>query len=74
MSKLTIKSGCVEAVFKRGRGRTKGTERSQPINTEQPASTSETSLPDAELDTPPQVAQFKDDGTFSGRRPNGGKQ
>ena len=57
MSKLTIKSGCVEAIFKRGRERTKGTERNQPLKTEQPMPASKTVLRDAELDTPQQVNQ-----------------
>lgn len=52
MSKLTIKSGCVEAVFKRGRERKKGTERPQPLTSEQPAPASETPMLDAEPDTP----------------------
>lgn len=34
MSKLTIKSGCVEAVFKRGRERRKNNEGEQPVTTE----------------------------------------
>ncbi len=74
MSKLTIKSGCVEAVFKRGRVRTKSAERAQSLNTEQPTPTSEKQLRDAEFDTPQQMTQFQDDGTSSGRRLNGGKQ
>lgn len=52
MSKLTIKSGCVEAVFKRGREHTKGTERTQPIKAGQTTPTSETPLQNAERDTP----------------------
>ena len=74
MSKLTIKSGCVEAVFKRGRVRTKGAERNQPLNTELPTPTSETPLRDAELDTPQQMTKIQDDGASSGRRLNGGKR
>lgn len=67
MGKLTIKSGCVEAVFKRGRERTKGSERTQPLKTEQPAPTSETPLRDAAFDTPQQMIQFLDGGTSSGQ-------
>lgn len=51
MSKLTIKSGCVEAVFKRGRERTKkGTERPTPV------------LRDAELETSQPINQSLDGG------------
>lgn len=74
MSKLTIKSGSVEAVFKRGRERTKGAERTQPLNTEQPTPTSEMPLRDAEFDTSQQMTQCQNDSTSSGRRLNGGKQ
>lgn len=74
MSKLTIKSGCVEAAFKRGRLRTKSTERAQPLDTEQPTPTSEIPLRDAGFDTPQQMTQSQDDGKSSGRRPNGGKR
>lgn len=63
MSKLTIKSGCVEAVFMRGRARTKGIERTQPPTSEQPAPASEAPLRDAEGDTPQQMAQPLDDRT-----------
>lgn len=66
MSKLTIKSGCVEAVFKRGRERIKGTERSQSLNTELPTPTSEIPLRDSEFDTHQQMTQFQDDGASSG--------
>lgn len=74
MSKLTIKSGCVEAVFKRGRVRTKSTERAQPLDIEHPTPTSEKPLRDAEFDTPQEMTQSQDDGTSSGRRLNGGKR
>lgn len=74
MSKLTIKSGCVEAVFKRGRVRTKSTERAPQLNTEQPTPTSEKRLGDAEFGTRQQMTQSQDDGTSSGRRLNGGKK
>lgn len=57
MSRLTIKSGCVEAVFKRGRERTKGAERNQPLKTERPTPSSETPLRDAEFDTHQQMPQ-----------------
>jgi len=67
MSKLTIKSGCVEAVFKRGRQRTKGTERTQPLKNEQPTLTSETPLQDAERDSAQPMAQFLDGGTSLGK-------
>jgi hypothetical protein len=63
MSKLTIKSGCVEAVFKRGRERTKSTERTLPLKSERPMPTSETPLRDAEHDIPQQMAQTLDDRT-----------
>jgi len=61
MSKLTIKSGCVEAVFKRGRERTKGSEQTQPIKTAQPKPTSETPLQVAERDSPQEMTQSPDD-------------
>lgn len=67
MNKLTIKSGCVEAVFKRGRERTKGTERIQPLKTEQPTPASEMPLGDAELGTPQQMTQSLDDASSSGK-------
>jgi len=57
MSRLAIKSGCVEAVFKRGRKRTKGAERNQPLKTERPTPASETPLREAEFDTPQQLTQ-----------------
>lgn len=63
MSKLTIKSGCVEAVFKRGRERTKGTERHLALKGELPAPASETPLRDAERETPQLMAQSLGDGT-----------
>lgn len=61
MSKLTIKSGCVEAVFKRGREHTEGTERTQSIKTAQPTPMSETPLQNAEPDTPQELAESPDD-------------
>lgn len=67
MSKLTIKSGCVEAVFKRGRKSTKGTGRIQPLQTEQTAPTSETPLRVAEFDTPQQMLQTQDNGSSIGK-------
>jgi len=65
LSKLTIKSGCVEAVFKRGRARTKGTENTLPLKTEQPAPTAEIPLRDAEPNISQQEIQSRDDGTSS---------
>ena len=49
MSKLTIKSGCVEAVFKRGRERRKTTESEQPVTAKRPPAT-----PTAEPESPPE--------------------
>jgi len=66
MSKLTIKSGCVEAVFKRGRERIKGAERTLSLKTEQSTPTSEIPLRDAEFDTHQHMTQFQDDGASSG--------
>lgn len=63
MGKLTIKSGCVEAVFKRGRERTKSTERTHPLKSEQPMPESETPLQDAQRNIPQQIAQSLDEGT-----------
>lgn len=67
MSKLTIKSGCVEAVFKRGRARAKDIERTQPPTSEQPAPAAEAALRDAECDIPQQMAQSLDDDKSSGK-------
>lgn len=52
MSKLTIKSGCVEAQFKRGRERTKSLEREKANLTELPVAAGASVRPtiDAELE------------------------
>ncbi len=52
MTKLTIKSGCVEAQFKRGRERTKSLEREKANFTELPLAAGASVQPtvDAELE------------------------
>jgi hypothetical protein len=67
VTKLTIKSGCVEAVFKRSRIPSKGTERIQLPKNEQPTLTSETPLQDAERAPTQQMIQSLDDGTSLGK-------
>ena len=69
MNRLTIKSGCVEAVFKRGRERTKDAERNQPLKTERPTPASEKPLRDAEFDTPQQMPQSIEETTSTREAP-----
>lgn len=66
MSLLTIKSGCVEAVFKRGRGRTTAIARNQPVKTEQTTTPSETPLREAKQATPATKEPSQNDDTSGG--------
>ena len=65
MSKLTIKAGCVEAVFKRGRGWTTTLEHNQPLKTEQTSTPSKMPLREAEPEALVE-SQSQDDGTPTG--------
>lgn len=56
MSKLTIKSGCVEAVFKRGRERRKTTEYEPPATTERLPVTSTAEPPPT---SEPKTAEYR---------------
>ena len=63
MNKLTIKSGCVEAQFKRGREQTKSLERATANALEQPVAVEASARPtinaEIEVENPPNAETIR---------------